>query len=166
LPSRQDAQQSSERTFELCGPHAFADANVFGYGNAQNLGAPRRRIILNAAVAARDEHILGYVYADQAVQTESMIALYQNNVSAAQVVLRGGLHINRFAITNRGRHAGAARLKANVESALQAFRAEGIELRRLRTVFSHAIFAQAIFIRAIFTYATSNHAISSSTISH
>jgi hypothetical protein len=104
---------------------------------------------LLTAVAARDKYIPTGIGVDQAVQAESTIAFHQNNISAAQVVLGSRLHINRFSIADRGRHAGSARLKANPQSGLQAFAAEGFKLPRLRTVFRHQIRNHAFSNRPI-----------------
>jgi hypothetical protein len=136
LRARRDLQKWSGDSAELGAEDSLANPDVFGYGDAENLIVAHGRIILLAAVAAGDEYIAARVGANQAVQAEAVIALHENNVSAAQAALRGGLHINHFAVANRGRHAGATGLEANAKSGLETVEAEGFELLRLRTVFS------------------------------
>jgi hypothetical protein len=136
LRVRGGLQKWSGDSAEFGADDFLSDADVFGYGDTENLIVAHGGIILLAAVAASNENIAARVGANQTVQAETVIALYENNVSAAQAGLRGGLHVNHFAITNRGRHAGAAGLEANAQSGLQAVEAEGFELLRLRTVFS------------------------------
>jgi hypothetical protein len=149
LRVRGGLQKRSGDSAELGAQDSFADADVFGYGDADNLIVAHGRIILLAAVAAGDENVAARVGANQAVQAEAVIALNENNVSAAQARLRGGLHVNHFAVTNCGRHAGAASLEANAQTGLKAVEAEGLELLRLRTVFCWPISSWTIFFWTI-----------------
>ncbi len=70
---------------ELCLKIPSPHPHLFGRRNANDLFPADRRIILLAAVAACDEHILLRVGYHQPVQPESYLALYQNNVSLAQL---------------------------------------------------------------------------------
>jgi hypothetical protein len=156
LPARCNAQKSSADAPEFRAQNSSSDAHVFGYGDAQNLLAPYRRIVLQSTVAARDEQIIASMDPDQAVEAETTVALHKNNVSSAQVRLGSRLHIDHLAIANRRRHTGSACLKADAESGVQTFYTEGLELLRLRTVFWRGINAATIGTRTINTHPISH----------
>jgi hypothetical protein len=118
--------------------------HIFRHGNAQNLVAANRGIILRAGISARDEYIPDGIHVDQAMEAESWLGLHQNNVSPAQASLGGRHHVNHLAIANRGRHAGSAGLEADANSSLQTVQAEGLELSRLRAIFDRSISAPMI----------------------
>jgi len=145
---------------EPCGYHPSPQSHIFGDGDAQNLLAAERRIVLLSAVAARDENVLASIGMDEAVKTESIVALHQDNVSSAQVGLGSGLHINHLSVANGGGHAGSARLKADAEPGLQAGQTESLELPGLRTVFFGGIFFYEIVVWASVIYAIGICAIS------
>ena len=153
LHSGSGAEESSAHAAKV-GTYQFcSQAHIFGDGDTQDLVALHGGIVLHSAVAAGDEEIAAGVGADQAMQTEAMVVFYQNNVAFAKVGLGGGLHVDHFSVTNRGRHAGAASLKANSQSGFQAIEAEGFELARLGTVFARTVCARASFARTIFNCA-------------
>jgi hypothetical protein len=147
LTSRRNSQKSSCHAFEIRTYDLLPYSNIFGDSNPQNLVAPHRRVLLLTGVAAGDEHIATGISDCQTMQAEAIVSLHQNDISPAEVRLIGGLYVDCVSIANCRRHTGAARLKANAKSDLQAFQAEGFELPGLRPVFALAHWALAHLAR-------------------
>ena len=101
MNARDGSQKSPGHTFEI-GAHGFcSQAHIFGDRDAKDLVAAHRRILRLTAVTAGDEYVAAGICDGETMQAETVISLYQNNVSLAQVGLIRGLHVDRLSIANR-----------------------------------------------------------------
>jgi hypothetical protein len=69
------------------------------------------------------------------VQAEPHFTLHENNVTLAQICGQHSPDVHNLAIANRGRHTGAASLKADGVPASEQFPADGLEHFGLRAIF-------------------------------
>src|SRR5579872_305030 len=85
----------------------------FGVSDAKNLCSCQHRIVLLSAITPRDESILMRIRQHNPVKPESMLRSSQDDIAFVEFGDVCGDHFDHLSITNRRRHAAAARLEAH-----------------------------------------------------